>query len=170
MTKTMSMNYDNQDPTTDETSLPDTNQNAQMDAQFSNTNLAEKLDEEDLLEISEFATRGFKADLKSREEWESEIEEWTKLAKQCREAKTFPWPNASNVKYPLLSTASMQFAARAYPSLLPSNGKVVNAVVVGKDPTGQKLEKATNVSTYMSYQLLYEMDGWEESMDKMLIM
>jgi len=141
-----------------------------MDAQFSNTNLAEKLDEEDLLEISEFATRGFKADLKSREEWESEIEEWTKLAKQCREAKTFPWPNASNVKYPLLSTASMQFAARAYPSLLPSNGKVVNAVVVGKDPTGQKLEKATNVSTYMSYQLLYEMDGWEESMDKMLIM
>lgn len=166
----MSMNYDNQDPTTDETSSPDTNQNAQMDAQFSNTNLAEKLDEEDLLEISEFATRGFKADLKSREEWESEIEEWTKLAKQCREAKTFPWPNASNVKYPLLSTASMQFAARAYPSLLPSNGKVVNAVVVGKDPTGQKLEKATNVSTYMSYQLLYEMDGWEESMDKMLIM
>lgn len=166
----MNMNSDNQDPTTEEVATPDTDQNAQMDAQFANTNLADKMDKDKLNKISEFAKQGFQNDLKSREEWESDIEEWTKLAKQCREAKTFPWPNASNVKYPLLSTASMQFAARAYPSLLPSNGKVVNAVVVGKDPTGKKLEKATNVSTYMSYQLMYEMDGWEESMDKMLIM
>lgn len=141
-----------------------------MDVIFANTNIAQDLDKEKLNKISEFAKKGFENDLRSREEWESEIEEWTKLAKQCREAKTFPWPNASNVKYPLLSTASMQFAARAYPSLLPSNGKVVNSVVIGKDPTGSKLEKATNVSTYMSYQLMYEMDGWEESMDKMLIM
>lgn len=141
-----------------------------MDAVFANKNIAETLSKEKLLEVSEFASEGFENDLKSREEWESAIEEWIKLAKQCREAKTFPWPNASNVKYPLLSTAAMQFAARAYPSLLPSNGQIVNSIVVGKDPTGSKLEKATNVSTYMSYQLLYEMKGWEESMDKMLIM
>lgn len=166
----MSLNYENQDPMTDETSSPAIDQNAQMNAEFANTNIAENLDKDKLNEISEWAKRGFENDLKSREEWETEIEEWTKLAKQCREAKTFPWPNASNVKYPLLSTASMQFAARAYPSLLPSNGQIVNSIVVGKDPTGEKLEKATRVSTYMSYQILYEMEGWEESMDKMLIM
>lgn len=169
----MNLNYENQDQTEDEAATPATNQqdqDPQMDAQFASKNIAEGLSEDKLNEISEFCKKGFENDLKSREEWESEIEEWTKLAKQCREAKTFPWPNASNVKYPLLSTASMQFAARAYPSLLPSNGQIVNSVVIGKDPTGQKLEKATNVSTYMSYQLLYEMDGWEESMDKMLIM
>lgn len=157
-----------------EAATPDTNQqqdpNVQQDVTFANTNMAEHLDDDELLEISDICKEGFIQDLKSREEWEDEIEEWTKLAKQCRETKTFPWPNASNVKYPLLSTAAMQFAARAYPSLLPSNGNVVNSVVVGKDPTGSKLEKATNVSTYMSYQLMYEMDGWEESMDKMLMM
>lgn len=167
----MNQNYANQDPTTEDPSTPATeqDQNVQMDAQFTGTNIAENLDEEDLVEIAEWAKLGFENDLKSREEWESDIQEWTKLAKQCREAKTFPWPNASNVKYPLLTTASMQFAARAYPSLLPSNGKVVNAVVVGKDPDGSKLEKATNVSTYMSYQLMYEMKGWEESMDRLLM-
>lgn len=168
----MQMNYDNQDPTMAAASTPviEPDQNAAMDAQFFNKNIAEDLDKDELLKISDLAVKGFENDLRSREEWESDMEEWTKLAKQCREAKTFPWPNASNVKYPLLSTASMQFAARAYPSLLPSNGKIVNAVVVGKDKDGSKLEKATNVSSYMSYQLLYEMNGWEESMDKLLIM
>jgi chaperonin GroES len=152
------------------------NQNESQDASqdidvvFTNTNMAKGLDEDTLTEISDVCKRGFESDLQSRSEWEDQIEEWTKLAKQCRETKTFPWPNASNVKYPLLSTAAMQFAARAYPSLLPSNGHIVNAVVVGKDPTGEKLDKATRVSTYMSYQLLQDMDSWEEGMDKMLMM
>jgi chaperonin GroES len=142
----------------------------QLNAAFLSTNMAEKLDDDKLMEISDRCTRGFDQDLASRSDWEAEIDEWTKLAKQTRETKSFPWPNASNVKYPLLSTAAMQFAARAYPSLLPSSGRVVNAVVVGKDPDGSKLEKATNVSTFMSYQFLYKMKSWEEGMDKMLMM
>lgn len=160
-----------EDQNTPDTDSPEEeNQEMQMDAKFANTNMASSMDDDKKHEISDICKLGFEQDLKSREEWEDEIEEWTRLAKQCREAKTYPWPNASNVKYPLLSTAAMQFAARAYPSLLPSNGQIVNSVVVGKDPTGSKLEKATNVSSYMSYQLMYEMDGWEESMDKLLMM
>lgn len=147
-----------------------TDPDTQFDVKFTGTNIAEHLDEDRLAEIGETCKRGFEQDLKSRGEWEDEVDEWTKLAKQTREPKTFPWPNASNVKYPLLSTAAMQFAARAYPSLLPSNGQIVNCTVIGKDPDGQKLEKANRVSTYMSYQLLDEMYGWEESMDKLLIM
>ncbi|MFN7883650.1 MAG: co-chaperone GroES, partial [bacterium] len=116
------------------------------------------------------AFEGFTHDLQSREEWDRHIDEWIKLAKQTIEPKTYPWPRASNVKYPLLSTAAMQFAARAYPSLVPANGRVVNAKAIGKDPTGQKSQVAEAVSLYMSWQLLREMDGWEEEMDKLLIM
>jgi len=133
-------------------------------------NIAETLDEDQLIEIGEEAKRGYEADAASRTEWEQNIDDWTKLAKQTVEPRTYPWPNASNVKYPLLSTAAMQFAARAYPSLVPSSGKVVSARVIGKDPTGEKYERAQRVSTYMSYQLLDEMHGWEEDMDRMLIM
>ena len=64
----------------------------------------------------------------------------------------------------------MQFAARAYPSLVPSNGKIVNAKPIGKDPDGTKSKVAEAVSIYMSVQLLEEMDSWEEEMDKLLIM
>lgn len=98
------------------------------------------------------------------------MEEWTKLAKQTREMKTYPWPKASNIKFPLLTTAAMQFAARAYPSLVPSDGQVVKSKVIGDDPDGSKEDMAVRVSKFMSYQLLTEMKGWEEDMDKLLIM
>lgn len=133
-------------------------------------NIAESLDEEQLTEIGMRCKEGFDLDLESRSDWERDLDEWTKLAMQVREPKTWPWPKAANVKYPLLSTAAMQFAARAYPSLVPSDGKVVKSKVIGKDPTGAKWEKADRVSTYMSYQIMHEMKEWEEDMDKMLMM
>ena len=134
------------------------------------TNIAEKLDEQKLDEIGEQVRKGFELDLASRQDWEDALEDWTKLAQQHRETKSYPWPRASNVKYPLLTTAAMQFAARSYPSLVPSDGKIVKSKVIGKDPTGEKFKLADRVSTYMSYQIMNEMTEWEEGMDKLLIM
>lgn len=133
-------------------------------------NIAEDLDEQKLQEIGRHALEGYNTDKQSRHEWEQQVDEWTKLAGQVRETKTWPWTKASNVKYPLLTTAAMQFQARAYPSLIPSDGKIVKSQVIGKDPDGTKTALADRVSMYMSYQLMHEMHGWEEGMDKLLIM
>lgn len=133
-------------------------------------NIAETLDEDELTTIGKDALAGFDSDLQSRERWDRCVDEWTKLAIQTQEQRTFPWPKASNVKYPLISTAAMQFAARAYPALVPANGKVVSATVVGRDPTGEKLEQGSRVASFMSYQVMHEVENWEESMDKLLIM
>lgn len=134
------------------------------------TNIAETLDDDKLHTIGHNCKKGFSADVESRSKWEDEMDKWTKLAIQTQEAKVYPWPKASNIKYPLLSTAAMQFAARAYPSLIPSDGRVVKSKVVGKDPDGSKQVRAENTSIYVSYQLMNEMDNWEEDMDKLLIM
>jgi chaperonin GroES len=134
------------------------------------TNIAENLNENELMEIGMKCKKGFEQDCNSRAEWEKNIDEWTKLATQAKDQKTYPWPKASNIKYPLLSTAAMQFAARAYPSLVPSDGQVVKSQVIGKDPTGEKARRAEHTSVYVSYQLMHEMDDWEEDMDKLLIM
>lgn len=141
-----------------------------LSAMLESTNIAESLDDAKLQKIGRDAAAGFELDHDSRKEWEKNVDEWTKLAKQTVEPKTYPWPKASNIKYPLLSTAAMQFAARAYPSLVPSSGKLVNARPVGKDMDGSKSKVAEAVSIYMSFQLLEEMDSWEEEMDKLLIM
>lgn len=133
-------------------------------------NLAEGMKEEQLNEISAQVSDGFEYDLRSREDWEKAVDSWTQLALQVKEEKNFPWRGASNVKYPLLSTAAMQFNARAYPSLIPSTGDLVKVEVIGKDPEQLKLERAKRVAKFMSYQLLHQMEGWEEDMDKLLIM
>jgi chaperonin GroES len=132
-------------------------------------NLAEDLDEEELTEIGNDASEGYEADLESRKEFEVQLETWTKLALQISGTKTHPWTGASNVKFPLLATAAMQFAARSYPSLVPSTGDIVKCKVMGSDPDGQKKERAIRVGKFMSYQILEEMEEWEEEMDKLLI-
>lgn len=167
------MNYDPQMTTTQDgqdtlgiSSGPD----PKIQRLLESSNVAEKLDEQELLKIGEQCKRDFDLDLQSREHWERDMDEWLKLAMQVREPKSFPWPKASNVKYPLLSTASMQFAARAYPSLVPSDGKVVKVEVIGEDQDGQKQLRADRVATYMSYQVMKQIDSWEEDMDKLLMM
>lgn len=133
------------------------------------SNLAADLSDDKLIEIGNDVVSGYETDLDSRKPWEKDLKNWTELALQVASDKTYPWPNAANIKYPLLATAAMQFAARAYPTLIPSNGKVVKCKVIGSDPTGEKTMRAFRVSTHMSYQVMEQMDGWEEDMDKLLI-
>lgn len=132
-------------------------------------NIAESLNEDQLVKIGKDCYEGYTSDLESRKQWEKYLDEWTKLALQVTETKTFPWTNAANVKYPLLAIAALQFHARAYPSLIPSNGKIVKCRVIGADMTGEKTERARRVSEHMSYQIMDEMDDWEEEMDKLLL-
>jgi len=140
-----------------------------IDKVLGSTNLAADLDEETLNTIGEFVHKGYSLDKESRKEWEVQCAAWTEMALQVAKTRSYPWPNSSNVKYPLISTAAMQFGARAYPALVPSDGKLVNAKVVGRDPDGQKTEKATKIAQHMSWQILYGMDDWEEEMDKLLV-
>lgn len=136
---------------------------------INSVNIATELDRNQLIAIGNDVADGFDTDLDSRKPWEKDLESWTKLALQVSEQKTFPWPNAANIKYPLLATAAMQFSARAYPTLIPSDGKVVKCRVAGSDPTGEKANRAKRVSTHMSYQLLEQMEGWEDDMDRLLL-
>lgn len=165
------MNYENpdtMDPLATESPATDTAVQ-RLRAIVESVNVADSMDENKLQQIGSDAQKGYEDDKSSRSDWEDNMEDWVSLAKQIREEKTYPWPNASNVKYPLLTTAAMQFAARAYPSLVPSDGAVVKSKVIGKDPNGQKLERAKRVSSYMSYQVMHEIPHWEEDMDKLLV-
>ena len=135
---------------------------------LNSTNIATELDEELLNKIGSFVHEGYQTDTQSLGDWGDNLEKWTKAALQVVDQKTFPWPNASNVKFPLLATAAMQFNARAYPTLVPANGKVVSCKVIGADPDGEKAKRASRVSTHMSYQVLEEMEDWEDDQDKLL--
>lgn len=135
---------------------------------ISSNNLCEEYDEDVLTAVGTKVVEWFDDDEESRREWKNRNEQWLKLATQVMEKKTYPWPNAANVKFPLLTTAAMQFAARAYPALVPGPN-LVAGLVIGQDDGGQKQGTSQRVGHHMSYQLLYEMPGWEEDMDKLCI-
>lgn len=130
-------------------------------------NIAEGLPEEVLNEIGTQIKAGYETDEESRQQWMDDNESWLKLATQYKEEKSFPWPNAANVKYPLVQTAAMQFSARAYPALVP-NKKPVKTAIIGKE-NAQVNELASRIGDHMNYQIMYEMDDWEEDMDRLCI-
>jgi chaperonin GroES len=130
-------------------------------------NIADDLDDQKLATIGMTVCREYEIDKGSRAEWEAKMGKAMDLAMQVAESKTFPWPGAANVKYPLLTTASIQFAARAYPAIVQGQD-VVKGKVVGQDVDGSKQDRAERIGQHMSYQLLQEMTEWEEDTDKLL--
>lgn len=156
-------------PQATEQTAPAGNPNADLNKFLESVNLADSMESEKLVKIGMDAHDGYMQDLRSKERWDKCVDEWVKLASQVKEEKTYPWPKASNVKYPLLATAAMQFAARAYPALVPADGKIVQFKVVGADPQGMKATRADKLAKHMNYQLMEDMGDWEEEMDRLLI-
>ena len=131
-------------------------------------NIASLLSKQDLETIGVQVVKDFDNDLLSRSSWEKRTEASLKLALQVAENKNFPWANASNVKFPLITIAALQYHARSYPVLIDSD-LPVKCRVVGDDKDGLRALRSTRVEQHMSYQLLEEDEDWESEMDKVLI-
>ena len=139
------------------------------EASINSPNLCDQLSSEDLVAIGAWCSHQYDIDKESRERWEKRNESAMDLALQVQKTKTFPWQGASNVVFPLVTVACLQFHARAYPSIV--NGRsVVNCRVFGDDPTGQLHERARRIGQYMSWQVLEQDECWEEDMDMALLL
>ena len=166
-------------------------------------NIADELKNDQLGEIGSRSFEEYQIDLRTLDDWHEKSEAAIKLAMQVAEKKTYPWPNASNVIFPLMTVAAIQFAARAYPAIVAGRN-VVKGVVVGDDdgipvvapdgspavrvdpatgqpaigpngpqimwevPPNAKRMRADAIGDHMSWQLLEEMEEWEEETDKLL--
>ena len=138
-----------------------------LDEFMASSNIADDLDQEKLDEIGNKVCRDYEIDLDSRSELDTINKKAMKLAKQAYEKKSFPWPSAANIKYPLITVAAIQFASRCFPEVVPDE-KIVNFKITGADPEQQKEARADRVSKYMDYQLTEDIDGWLDGQDKLL--
>lgn len=156
-------------------------------------NLIDEVPQDMLAGLGQKIREEYNVDCNSRDKWMEDSRKAMELAMQVAEQKQYPWPKASNVIYPLMTTASIQFAARAYPAII-SGMNVVKGVVVGSDngvpaidpntnqpavnpqtgqpiwqtPPGEKRVRAEKIGQHMSYQLLTEQPEWEPETDKLL--
>lgn len=131
-------------------------------------NIAEEMGDEERDRVAQTVLREFEIDNESCGEYLDRYERWLDFALQKSEPKTYPWPGASNVVYPLITTAAFSFGARAYPAIIRDSA-VAKGKVVGPDPDGQKADRAARVGQHMSWQLLEEQEEWEPQTDRMLV-
>lgn len=131
-------------------------------------NLCEHFAREDLDRIGSWVYDNFTRDKASRKPWEDRMESAISLAMQLQKDKTFPWAGCSNVAFPLVTIAALQFHARAYPAIV--NGRsVVQTRIIGEDPQGIARARADKISSHMSWQLLEQDEAWEEGQDRGLL-
>lgn len=136
-----------------------------VDARERGQNVVDLLEEEELKKIARQVIEGYEADYASLEGWREKTDDSIKLAMQVCEDKTFPWPGAANVKLPIITVATMQFASRVDPAIIrtpyPVSGRVNGY------RTDAKVAAADRMAKHMSWQLTDQMDTWVEDMDKL---
>ena len=143
--------------------------NIKTEKLLNSPNIAEMLDEQALNTIGYMVCNEFDMDKESRSLWEKRVEDAMKLALQVAEGKAFPWQGASNIKFPLVTMAAMQFHSRAYPALIPSDDIVKVSSYTDQTTAPETFASMQRVEKHMSYQMLKEDTNWEAEMDKVLI-
>jgi len=139
----------------------------QLEQMAAMDNVAKTLNEEKRKALGEAVKREYEIDNASRSDWEAATRDAIKRSKQFKERKTFPWAGASNVNFPIITTAALQFAARAYPAIF-DGPRIVKSMVQGADPAGQKAAQADRVSQHMSWQFMRQQTEWESDFDSLL--
>ncbi len=118
------------------------------------------LSEEQISKITSEVIENYERDKQSRSEWEVVAEKALKDMAQSRDGagKDYPWKGASDVHYPLLPYAAMQFNARAYPAIVKGD-EAVSGKVVGADkgmpqlgPDGQPMMQVQGLPVAMTPQ------------------
>jgi chaperonin GroES len=132
------------------------------------TNLVDRFDDDDLSAIGGYVYDGYQRDKQSREKWEERTQAAMDLAMQTTSARTFPWPNASNVAFPLITIATMQFHSRAFPALVQAPD-IVQYRLVGADADGSQTQRARRIGRHMSWQVMEGDRAWSEQHDRLLI-
>jgi len=131
-------------------------------------NIAEQLSSHKLNSIGETVITEAKKDDSSRANWKKNYEEALKIATQIIETKNSPWPNAANIKFPLILNACIQFNARTNPEIIQGD-KVVNVASMKIVPDATDAARTERLSTHMSYQLLGQSENWRSDTDKLLM-
>lgn len=131
-------------------------------------NLTNEFGVEDLSAIGKLVHTGYVRDEQSRAKWYKRMEAAMDLAMQVPKEKTFPWPGCSNVVFPLLTIAALQFSSRTYGNIIQGS-ELVRYRTAGEDPTGELAERARRLSRHMSWQILEEDKAWQEQHDRLLI-
>lgn len=129
-------------------------------------NLADYVDESDLLSLASELGSFFDEDLSSRADWERTYVDGLEHLGMKVEDRTEPWPGAFGAHHPMLAEAVVRFQAQAIMELFPASGPARTAVL--GESTSDKEQQASRVRREMNYQLTEKMPEFRSEMEQML--
>lgn len=152
-------------------------------------NIAKEFNTEKLNKIGAELSGKFNEDVTARDKKDRALKEAEKIAKQMIESKSFPFENASNVKYPLITKAVIEFNSRVMP-IICNNGEPVKIKTFGDnndvvmDETGAPelsqetgvfatkqegiIDRAKKVKDVMNW-VLSDKTSWEDEKDRLTL-
>jgi hypothetical protein len=131
-----------------------------------NENLAEILDESQLVQLAGDLVGEFNEDVNSRSDWIQTYVDGLELLGMKVEDRTEPWPGACGVYHPLLAEAVVKFQAETMMETFPAQGPV-RTKVIGKE-TPEKRDAAQRVQEDMNHQLTDVMVEYRPEHERML--
>ena len=129
-------------------------------------NLAEDMEDFDLVRIAEGVYDRYDADLNSRSEWESMFERGFDLLGLKLEDTSEPFEGACTAVHPLLVESAVKFQSKAISELFPPAGPVKSQVLGTSN--FQKDQQAQRVQEFMNYQLTEQMPEYFDEFERML--
>ena len=131
-----------------------------------NKNLAEDMDESELMLLATELIGDFDNDVASRKDWIQTYVDGLELLGLKIEERTEPWEGACGVYHPLLSEAVVKFQAETMMETMPAMGPV-KTQIVGRETT-EKKEAALRVQDDMNYQITDVMKEYRPEHERML--
>lgn len=131
-----------------------------------NKNLAEDMDEDELLRLSGDLIGEYEMDVSSRKDWIQTYVDGLELLGMKIEDRMEPWPGACGVYHPILSESVVKFQAETMMSTFPAAGPV-KTQIIGKE-TPEKKKAAERVQVDMNYQLTDVMKEFRPEHERML--
>ena len=129
-------------------------------------NLAETLDEGDIMSMAADLEGDIDQDKQSRKDWEKAYTEGLKLLGLQYEERTEPWNGASGVFHPMITEAVVRFQSETITETFPAQGPV-RTKILGKE-TPEKKEASIRVEEDMNYELTEVMREFRPEHERML--
>jgi len=129
-------------------------------------NLAETLEEDDIMSMASELEGDIDQDKQSRKDWEKAYTEGLKLLGLQYEERTEPWNGASGVFHPMITEAVVRFQSETITETFPAQGPV-RTKILGKE-TLEKQEAAGRVEEDMNYELTEVMREFRPEHERML--
>lgn len=129
-------------------------------------NLAEEMDERDLLTLASELADDIKNDINSRKDWEDMMKEGIKLMGLKYEPRTEPWAGACGVFHPMITEAVVRFQSdtimETFPAMGPAKTKIVGKQTLEKDAAAERVAEDLN------WQLTENMSEFRPEHERML--